>query len=571
MNKNKTYRKITENEMDWIVADEYYSLIPGKLLEKVKNPASYPDCCVIRENNVRKSMLVTLTEKDEVVFAKRYKTRGILDRVKYFFFTSKATSEWKNLNRFLQKGIPVAVPLAKAEKRACNFLLDSYLITRAFNNATHLRDYVEQKLGDGNFPGTLEKRRKIIEDLALLVKKIHDEGFFYRDLHAGNILVMDDDNGPPQLHPVDLHKAWYLGRVPAWMRVRDLAQLKNSISLSRTDQMRFLRVYAGEDTVSTHKIYAYRIERKAEKLWKAHLKSRTKRCVINSSEFAVKKNRSQALYYNKIYTDNILTEIIDTYRNALLRGELEVLKKTSKETVSVISINKDGKSLKVLVKESRFDGFLNRLRYVFFKSRARRYWIAARGLTVRGVTTPRALALLEEKSLFIKKKTLLFTEFIDHALELNQFVRKEFNGVLSPQAADKKKQFIEECAHILRNLHEKSIYHADLKSNNILVRDENGGGWTLYFVDLDRVFFKHQLSFNQMANNLAQINASIDACISPSDRLKFFKTYAGGTTASMLRKKYYKKIIEISRKKITEPYGVNFTSPSKKAIRYTER
>jgi tRNA A-37 threonylcarbamoyl transferase component Bud32 len=192
-------------------------------------------------------------------------------------------------------------------------------------------------------------------------------------------------------------------------------------------------------------------------------------------------------------------------------------------------------------------------------------------LTVRGVTTPRALALLEEKSLFIKKKTLLFTEFIDHALELNEFVRKEFNGVFSPEVADKKKQFIEECAHILRKLHEKSIYHADLKSNNILVRDENGGGWTLYFIDLDRVFFEHRLSFDQMANNLAQINASIDACISPSDRLKFFKAYAGGTPAIMLRKKYYKKIMEISRKKITEPYGVSFTSPSKKNIRYPER
>ena len=166
---------------------------------------------------------------------------------------------------------------------------------------------------------------------------------------------------------------------------------------------------------------------------------------------------------------------------------------------------------------------------------------------------------------------MLFTEFIDHALELNEFVRKEFSGVLSPKAADKKNKFIEECAHTLRKLHEKSIYHADLKSNNILVGEENGGGWTFYFVDLDRVYFKHQLSFNEKANNLAQINASIDDCISPSDRLRFFKTYARGTPAIMLRKKYYKKIMEISRKKITEPYGVNFTSPAKKAIRYTER
>ena len=322
-----------------------------------------------------------------------------MDRVKYFFFTSKAASEWKNLKRFLQKGIPVAIPLAKGEKRVCNCLLDSYLITSAFNNATHLRDYVEQKLGDGSSPGTLEKRRKIIEDLALLVKKIHAEGFFYRDLHAGNILVVDGDTGTPSAPPGRFAQglvSWESRRLDAGERF-SAAEKFDTCLQGRSDKIP-AKVCQGISCVNVVlKFYAYRIERKAEKLWKTHLKSRTKRCVINSSEFAVKKNRSQTLYYNKIYTKNILTQIIDTYRTTLLSGKLEVLKKTSKETVSVISISSDGRTLKVLVKESRFAGFFNRLRYVFFESRARKYWIAARGLSVRGVSTPRALALLEEK------------------------------------------------------------------------------------------------------------------------------------------------------------------------------
>jgi len=219
-----------------------------------------------------------------------------------------------------------------------------------------------------------------------------------------------------------------------------------------------------------------------------------------------------------------------------------------------------------MVKESRFPDVFSRMRYIFFKTRARKCWIASRGLTVRGVATPRALVLLEEKSLYIQKKNMLFTEFIDHALELNDFVRKEFGGQLSPESSEKKIKFVKECGQAIRKLHEKNIYHADLKSNNILVREEEGGSWTFYFVDLDRVDFDHQLSFKQKVNNLAQINASIADCIRPSDRLKFFKTYSIGTPACIERKRYYKRILEISRKKITEPYGVNFSSPAKKPL-----
>ena len=135
----------------------------------------------------------------------------------------------------------------------------------------------------------------------------------------------------------------------------------------------------------------------------------------------------------------------------------------------------------------------------------------------------------------------------------------EFSGFykLTP---NERMQFVKEFARKLRDLHEKGIYHADLKSNNILVKEKVGGGWTFYFIDLDRVAFKHQISFRQRSNNLAQINASIADCIGLSDRLRFFRTYACGTPVIKQRKRYYQRILEISRKKITQPYGITFSS-----------
>ena len=483
---------------------------------------------------------------------------------KYFFFSSKASSEWKNMNHFMRKDIPVPLPIAKGEKRKLRCLLDSYLFTKAIVNAMPLHSYLADRLDVGQYPDVLLRRRILIKKLALLVQKIHNGGFFYRDLHAGNILVLES-NGETQLCPIDFHKVWHLGYLPIWMRIRDLAQLRNSLSTSRTDRLRFLQEYAktSPSFLKRFKVHARRIERKAGKLWRIHLKSRTKRCLLKSSEFDVKKNRSQTIFYNKHYSEKLVTDIIETYHQALASNELNVLKKTPKEIVSVITVNHHKKELKVLLKESNYPSFLSRLRYILYKSRARKYWFAARGLKVRKITTPSALALIEKRCFGLPRQNIILTEFIDQAFELNDYVLKNFKNDLPLCKAHKKDQFVRELSQTLRNIHQKGIYHADLKSNNILVKENMRGGWTFYFIDLDRVNFKHHLSFRERSNNLAQINASVADCISLCDRLKFFRNYARGTPINKQRHKYYQKILEISRKKITQPYGITFPPPER--------
>ena len=563
MSRSQPYRKLRKSGMEWTVLDEYSPLIPGELVEKIRDVYSYPEFYVIKENNVRVSVFVTLPESSEVIFVKRYKSRGFMDAFKYFFFSSKASSEWKNMNLFLRKDIPVALPLAKGEKRRFNCLLDSYLVTKAIVNAKPLNSFVAENIEVGKSRDDLLKRRMLIKKLALLVQTIHSEGFFYRDLHAGNILVLESNSGETQLYPIDFHKVWHLGKLPIWMRIRDLAQLKNSLSPSRTDQLRFLQEYTKKcpSFLKQFKVNASRIEKKAEKLWRVHLKSRTKRCLLKSSEFDVKIDRLQTMYYNKSYSEKLITDIIEAYHNALASNELTVLKKTSKEIVSVVSINHNEKELKVLLKESNYPGFLSRLRYVLYKSRARKCWFAARGLKVRNIATPGALALIEKRCFGLPRQSIILTEFTDQAFELNDYVLKNFKNDLSSFEAHKKEQFIRELSQILRDLHQKGIYHADLKSNNILVKEKMGGGWAFYFIDLDRVDFKHHLSFRERSNNLAQINASVADCISLCDRLKFFRNYARGTPLIKQRNKYYQKILEISRKKITQPYGITFPPP----------
>ena len=103
------------------------------------------------------------------------------------------------------------------------------------------------------------------------------------------------------------------------------------------------------------------------------------------------------------------------------------------------------------------------------------------------------------------------------------------------------------------------MYHADLKSTNILVQEQADSAWRFSFIDLDRVACKDTLSFYERANNLAQINASVARLVTAKERLKFFSVYAKGTELFRERKKYYQEILKISRAKNTEPFGVIFS------------
>jgi len=564
MNDNSSFVTFQKKGLTWVVDPSHAPSIQGNVIDKILNPSSCNQCQIIRENNVRVSMLVNIPEQNESFFVKHYKCRDIGDRIKYFFLRSKVTSEWNTIHYMLDRGITVAQPLAKGERRVYRFLMDSYLITEALVNACPLRDFLINLSHKGTIQNNLRLKRSIIEKVSEVIAKIHEEGFFYRDLHAGNILVSARENKSVQIYPIDFHKVWHFNRLPLWMRVRDLAQLKNSLNLSQTDQLRFLKSYARESSVvgDSLKDTVKKINKKAAKLWRIHLKSRTKRCLLESSEFSVKKAPAMSLFYRKIYAESAIMKILGAYDSSSSTEPATVLKKSKKQIVTSLLITDheifSGKRL--LIKESRFHELSNRLFKTLLKSPAKKAWIAARGLQVRGIHTPAALALIEMKKFGLLKRTILITEFIENAYELNDFVLNYYKDKNASYAACSKEFFIVQLAKMLRKLHESGIYHADLKSNNILVSLDENKELRFYLVDLDRVHFKDQLSFEQMANNLAQINASIADCITPADRLKFFRIYAEGSSRMVSRKRYFKRILEIGRKKNTRPYGVTFST-----------
>jgi tRNA A-37 threonylcarbamoyl transferase component Bud32 len=157
----------------------------------------------------------------------------------------------------------------------------------------------------------------------------------------------------------------------------------------------------------------------------------------------------------------------------------------------------------------------------FVKEGNRSVWFNAYGLEVRGIPTPRLHAVLGDR---------VIGEWLQGALPLWEHLKS--HGV--------SRELLRRLASLVRRMHTRGVYHRDLKANNILVRGDD-----IWVIDLDRVDFVREVPAEDRAWNLAQLNAAVAEPLTRTDRLRFFFSYAGRSSA--LCKEWKRWVWEIMR------------------------
>jgi len=543
--------------IQWTVREDCTFVAQEKLFDLLHHYEQHPELSLVRENNVRASFFMDAPEEgDRHFFIKRYKVRGLQDVVKYIFLPLKAASEWRNLRLFDVCGLPVPHPVALGIKKSGMVLRDSCLIVEALLNTQPLNEYVAEHLIVLAPEKTGDLKQSLAIALARLVADIHSKRIFYRDLHVGNILISTEGDRQHQLFLVDLHRAWRPFKLLQWMRMRDLAQLCNSLIEISSERRLFITEYlrATGYTKESVESFSNKLEAVALHREARRIKSRSKRCIVNSTTFEVYTSLQEQYFGRRDFGRQASSKVMEEHALQMQCNQTDILKQSENSVITTHGKNSD-LSRAVCVKHYFYRGLKYVLKSMAIKSRALKSWIAGNGLLVRGISTPLPLALAEKKFGPFIYESFLITEWLTDARELNDYIRHVHQQGFP--AGDKNK-FIQLLAATIRNLHEKGIYHADLKSTNILVRVEGPGMWSFHFIDLERVKFKKNLTFKERANNLAQINASTASCMTAKDRLKFFFFYAKGTQLFGERKKYYREILAISKTKNTKPFGVVF-------------
>ncbi len=539
------FSDIKKNNIKWTIRDGLDENILENIYPRTNDFEACPEFSVVKDNNTRTVLFLKPQESSsDCIFIKLYKKGGPGVKAKHLAIPSKASSEWRGLNHFERAGLPCPRALAFSEIKRFGLLYDSCLLIEAIPSSFPLNEYIE----NNNLEP--DKKNDLITSLACLISDLHKHNIFHRDLHGGNILIREKQDSGFELFFIDLHRAALNKQLSERMRVRDITQFLNSISFSEKDRFLFLKTYLGKDNENL-KLFSQKVAVKQNRLKITRIKSRSKRCLKISSVFETLKNSKETYYgrkdFGKKETDTVLTLHALNKENK----NSSVLKNSEK---SVITIVERTEKEPLCVKENRFVNVLYTLKNMFRKSRSLKSWIAANGLIVRGIDTPHPLAVVEKKLGPLVTESYIISSFIKDAKELNDYIAIFKN----PSQLKNKAAFIKACAMVFKKLHERGIYHADLKSNNILVEKNGEKSWKFYFVDLDRVLLNIKISFYQRANNLAQLNASLSDLMTAKDRLKFFYFYAKDTQLYNIRKRYYRRILKISKTKITEIYGISF-------------
>ena len=523
----------------WTAESAAADVLRRGVAERLDDLATSERATVLKHNLVRTVLRVSLPPPPDgpgSVIVKRYAVRGATDWLKYCFRASRAAAEWRAGRALAAAGVPTAVPLAMGERR--RFVLrDAALVVPEVPGALDLRDFVGRHFGSGTDGAA--GRAALFAALARIVRRMHDAGFVHRDLHAANVLV----SGPaaaPSLHVIDLHSVRRHTASARRARRFDLLKLLHSLLSCSTaaERRRLLEVYeasgsggegAGRPLLGEAALG--RLESRLRAMERERVRSRTQRCLERSSKFDVSRVAGFTVHHLRTLPAGGFAELVRAHRATLAEGGRLVLKRGPRSTLTRQRAAFGSTSREVVVKGYEVGGPLAALENLVRRPRPVAAWVAGNGLLVRGFAAAEPLGLVLRRVGPFLREAYLVMEDLGEERRADLVALRRYGGKLGRAEVAEKRALLLAAARFVRALHAGGVYHADLKAVNLFVRERPGAAPEIVCADYDRVVFDRPVSERRRIKNLAQLSASVAVCVSRSDRLRFFREYAGDDAA----------------------------------------
>ena len=524
------YQNVAVGEMKGWIRKELLYLLPSHFFQDpVRSAIALGGKC-IQESKWRWAGFLELPEGKKI-FLKRDLTKDWIESLKYMMFPSKGRKEWFIAYQMGKRHLNIPKPMGWLERIHRGLVTESYYLSEAVASKGSLPDLLRQE----KIPGELVKA----------VLRMHNTGLFHQDLHAGNFL-WDGES----LFLVDLHRSRLIRSLSMRQRLWNIAQLFHSLRTvwGREDYETFLFQYFGGDSVFPKKKeeYLQRVYFDMDRLQKRQWKSRTKRCLKESTEFSVKEEKGATYYHRRDFPYDRLEKAREQHLS-IAQETPHLLLKQSPEVL--VSIFYEGES-RICVKQYAYLQGWERLKERFRRSKGLKAWLGGYGLQVRGVSSIKLLGLMERKRCLGKVESLLFMEAPETGEEMDRFLCKGFHG------SKEKRDLVAAFAGWLASLHQKGIYHQDMKACNILV-SKMDHGWDFRLLDLEDVQLNQEINEKKLFNNLLQLNTSIPPLITLKDRLRFLREYLKRRPILKDKKNFLFRLIKKSRER-----GTVYVSPS---------
>jgi len=538
--------KTIKNGTEWTVRDGYENIPdmfnPDDFLSNL-NGKRY---ILVKENRVRSVISMPASGINaNGIYIKYFKRGGFKEYIKHLFVPTKARTEWEVGNALRSNDIKTALPLAISEgKRGL------LMVTETVTNSEELMEFFTANYVSFLSEGKEFEKRMLLNKLAVFIRDIHEKGFCHYDLHAGNILIKfnkEQNVTGYDLYLMDLHRVKIFKSVSTNKRIFNLAQIFNSLSsiMTMSDKIDFIQSYGDSafGNVTDEKELVRQIDEQSSKIRNIHYRSRRKRCLKESSVFSRRMIANMKMFFRKGYDTDSLHELIEKHNSALINNDSAVIMKCDSKTALTRHAFKDKTVQNVVVKQYRVGCFGCLLKNLFRGSAGRKAWVAGNGLRVYGLNTPLPLALLEKKRSGITTGSYLIMEEVKDSLEMDRYILKNLDN---RKDIKKKKALISNIANTLGEMHNHNIFHHDLKTCNIMVK-ENGKSFDFTFLDFDKVSFNEEITVRKRVKNLVQINLSTPRLFTLTDRLRFLNEYLDLCGITNEKKNIMKEVASLSK------------------------
>jgi len=351
----------TFDQFRWQLADDFVPRLEAVLAA----PAH-----VVKESAAK---LVTRHEvAGRAYYVKRYRHGAFLLRpLKFFFKPSQAAEEWRLAAEFEQRGVPIVRHVALGERWSARGLVESVLITEAFDDGVPLTEQHR-----AHFPRVVE-----------FVESIARAGVTHLDFHPSNLLL-DERNGALRL--LDLHGA-KVDDADKADDLRDvmLVQLAGVLPLPVSDA----------------------VARMARAWRRNAFARRSRRCLKSNRDFTRQRFGERAWQI----------------RRGAIAPEVEAVLRNPDDFIARSKTLKAGRSSTVaaahglVLKRYNFKKPFNAVKDLFRGSRARRGFQKSYHLELCGYPTPRVLATADVRVCGLPIRSYLLMQEIPRAVDAGQW------------------------------------------------------------------------------------------------------------------------------------------------------
>ncbi|RMG08709.1 MAG: hypothetical protein D6731_21235 [Planctomycetota bacterium] len=457
----------------WRVVSGYEAYVRKVLAAGARAPEELPGARVVKHNRVR--TVVRVPEGPSgALFVKRFRAHGLAKQLVHTLRGSPAAREFRAMRALAASGVPCPEPVVLGEERRAGRVVGSVLATREVSGCEELAERTQRARRDRE----ATVRRRLAEALARAAWSLFAAGVEHPDMHPGNFLI--DPSGA--LVVLDLHSAAVRGgALGARRRRRLLGKLAWGLGPPFGDRYRdfyeelgwFCAEYARLDPAlgGADDLRAGLLA-DALALEAVRLRSREKRCLVESSTFAVTRSPRGRLYRRR--------EAPAAEVRAALDGADE------RAVVAGIVVERVHAAAGL-----RRDPLL-------------RAWKLARACEVRGVATRCAFAL-ERRGGFCGGESVLLLAAADGP---------SLPEALRAAGPARRRELLREAGALVGRLHAGGLGHADLRGDALRV---SSGG--VYLAALEGV--RHEAA---PAVDALRWFAALP--LSGHERLRFWRAYA---------------------------------------------